>query len=191
MALVDYAWTTLRDVKEELKITGTADDEFLTDLINRVTDFIEHYCDRRFKATTYTNEEYSGDGTIYLVPRNWPINSIAKIDKRASDLNEDDWDEIDSEYYHIVQPGREKIFKIGGFSLGTNNYRITYNAGYTTIPHDLVTVVHDLVKKYYNDRLGSQMRSESLGEYSYTRFENDLRALGIDRILDMYRAPAI
>ena len=42
--LVSYALVTLDDTKEVLDITGAAEDDKLTNLINRATDIIEKYC---------------------------------------------------------------------------------------------------------------------------------------------------
>jgi len=190
----------LDEVKETLNISDTSQDSFLTNLINRVTDWIERYCGhRRFLATDYVEELYSGNGTPYLVTKHWPINSVTKIEERDTELREDEWTEIDSEYYHIKEPEKASIYLIGGtwggtrnvFNEGVNNYRVTYNAGYETIPEDLKLVCIELVKKFYNDRRNSGMRSETLGEYSYTRMGATLKELGLDILLDPFRTPTI
>jgi len=94
MALLDYALTTLARVKTFLGISGTSDDELLTSLINNdelltslinsCTDFIENYCDRRFKQKAYTNELYNGNGTNKLLLKNYPVDesSTFKIEER-------------------------------------------------------------------------------------------------------------
>jgi hypothetical protein len=190
-SLNSNTFIVVADVKEELGIEGTDDDDFIINLINRVTDYIDRYCKRTFNADDYSDEMHSGDDTNYLLPRYWPINSIVRIQHRKTTLNTDSWSTIDSKYYHIEGHNKEVVFKTGIFTQGVNNYRISYNGGYSTIPEDLKMACIQIVKKFFNDRKGSHLKSESLGEYSYTRFDKDIKELGFDYLLDGYRVPTL
>lgn len=53
---------------------------------------------------------------------------------------------------------------------GSGNVKVTFTAGYTSVPADLTMAVNDITILLYNNRTrgGQQMQSESLGDYSYS-----------------------
>jgi len=202
MDLLSYALTNLARVKTFLGISGTSDDTLLTSLINTCTEFIENYCDRRFKQTAYTNELYNGSGINKLLLKNYPVdeNSTFKLEKRSSDLNEDDWDEVDTEYYHIhYEKGIvENVRNI--FERYPRHYRITYTAGYDydnsdtylegAGAGDLEYACWKLVSKVYQQRKQpGNVQSESLGDYSVTFRKESMADPEIKSILDKYKRP--
>lgn len=202
MALLSYALTTLARVKTFLGISGTSDDDLLTSLINACTDFIENYCDRRFKKTSYTNELYNGTGTNKLLLKNYPVieGETFKIEKRGSSYNEDNWDEVESEYYHIDYDSGivERVDDI--FIKYPKHYRITYTAGYdydnssTYLEDvgagDLEYACWKLVSKAYNQRKqAGNIQSERLGDYSVTFRSEVMADPEIKSILDKYKRP--
>ena len=76
-------------------------------------------------------------------------------------------EEIDSEYYLV---DIDNIYYLPGFSEGHKNIRITYKAGYTTVPSDVEECCLRVIKKIYDkDR---NVKSESLGPHSITYFED-------------------
>ena len=83
--LETYALIALDDVKESMGISDASKDNILTRYINYATDLIEKYCNnRRFKETTYTDEEVNGSGTRYLNLEHFPVTSITKLEYRTS-----------------------------------------------------------------------------------------------------------
>ena len=78
---IDYALTTVANVKLYIGIPSatTQYDALLDELINSATQYIENYCKRRFKLTTYTSEGYDGNNSQYLFLKNYPIVSVASI----------------------------------------------------------------------------------------------------------------
>ena len=76
-------------------------------------------------------------------------------------------EEIDGDYYIV---DLDNIYYLSGFSEGHKNIRITYKAGYTTIPDDIEEYCLRLVKKIYDkDR---DVKSESLGPHSITYLDD-------------------
>jgi len=76
-------------------------------------------------------------------------------------------EEIDSEYYLV---DIDNIYYLSGFSEGHKNIRITYYAGYATVPSDVEECCLRVIKKIYDkDR---NVKSESLGPHSITYFED-------------------
>ena len=194
MPILIYALVSLADVKEALGILDNSQDSYLTNLINRATDIIEKYCNgRRFKETTYTNETYDGNGSQFLNLKHYPISAITSLQWRSGDFSSNNWDSIDSSMYTYLDIEGE-IYYTGVFSRGIRNYRVSYTAGYSTIPNDLQQACITLISYLKNQTKTSGMKSESLGEYSYTK-DDDVQAtiskLGLDEILNAYRIPAL
>jgi len=72
----------------------------------------------------------------------------------------------------------DHIYYNAGFSEGHMNIRITYYAGYITIPDDIEAKCLELVKMAYDKN--KDVKSEKLGPYSITFFDN--KAEIIDKI---------
>lgn len=133
------AWTSLANVKEHLDIDGsdTTYDAFLTSLVNRSYKVLEAYIGHAIKSATYT-EDYDGDSTNSLLLKNYPIISITSI-----------YDDVDrnftastlipaADYVLDKEEGMVRLFQnTSAFKSGILNVRITYVAGYATIPADV------------------------------------------------------
>ena len=62
--------------KETLKIVP---EYIIADLINRASDFISRYCNRKFVSQTYTNEIYDGHGFNTLILEQYPVTQIISV----------------------------------------------------------------------------------------------------------------
>jgi len=197
MTLVAYALVNLADTKETLGITDNIQDSLLTNLINRATDIIERYCNgRRFASTVYTNEEYDGKGSDYLNVKHYPITTLTSIDGRSGDFSNPNWSSLDDALYKLIDDGTSgpgQIYYSGRFIKGVRNYRVSYTAGFATIPNDLQQACITLIAFLKNQTKSTGMKSETLGRYSYTKSdeEKDIKELGLDAVLDYYRTPVI
>lgn len=128
------ALTTLQAVKDYLGITSNADDALLESFINRVTDSFEAYCARKFKSASYT-EYHDGKGSDKLFPKQAPITTVTSI----YDDSEWAWGAstlIASTEYRIVDEAYIQL-KSTTFMDDVQNVKITYTAGYSTIPADV------------------------------------------------------
>lgn len=207
MALNPQALTTVARFKSYAGITVATFDTKIEMLINVVTDFIEHYCDRRFLQTAYTNELYDGHGSQQLLLKNYPVNTSAtfQIDNRDTYLNESNFSVVDSNLYHIDYLAGIVDFVGGRFRNTPRHYQITYTAGYAfkndAVPlvtleslgiGDLEYVCWELINDIYkNGSRVSGVSSESIGNYSVTYNVNALGGLDVvhKMILDKYRRP--
>jgi len=148
------------------KILYAPNDLLLEELINAVTDFIERYCNRRFKKTTYTDVLLDGNSTQYLFLDNYPIVIVTTIYWHyvfvADEL-------IDSDEY-IVYANEGYVYKSGGWTKGNQNIKITYDAGYDFatdgIPAELQYIANSLVKSGFMDKGKEGITSERMGNYS-------------------------
>lgn len=195
--LVSYALTSLANLKEYLGITDNSKDNLLENIINRATDMIENYCDgRRFVSTLYTNEEYDGTGTFFINARNFPITALNAYERNQGNVGDTDWESLQSDFVKFIDGGQgpgQFYYKMG-FIRGVRNYRFTYTAGYTTVPYDLEEACLELCVYIYKDKQSKGLKSETLGEYSYTKESftgNPIENLGLDLVLEKYRVPTI
>ncbi len=135
--LLSYALTSVADVKESLGIASgdSSKNNIITRKINQATEIIEGYCNRRFKATDYT-EYYDGSLGDQLVLRHRPVNSVTTLSVRISSINEDIFDVIDPDQY-FIDTTAGILDAVDTFYGSYNRWKIVYNAGYTTIPADL------------------------------------------------------
>lgn len=143
--------TTLSDVKSWLGLTVSTDDAQISRLITAASDWIQNYLSRDIVVTTYTDEIYHGNGQVQLMLRQYPIVAVSSVQVisgstvlatyAASDVYFDD---------------RSVYLKSGTFPRGQGNIKITYQAGYTTIPFTLQQATIELVAMRYRekDRVG-------------------------------------
>ena len=200
MSLNAYALTTVARLKTFIGVTSTDYDTLLESIINSVSDFVENYCGRRFKKTTYTQEYYDGNDAETLNLEQYPVISTETftLERRDSTLNEDDWSTVDTENYYIkYEEGIISYIKGLKFAKYPKHYRVTYAAGYdfdnatsylsTVGAGDLEMIVWKLCNSVYSQRKGDpSVESERLLNYSvkYSKkvFEDD----EIKAILDKY-----
>jgi hypothetical protein len=204
----NYALTTVARLKSFMNKTDSSDDTILAILIDVCTDFIEGYCKRRFFETTYTNEVYDGSGRGALLLKNYPVDQTApfSVQRRQSISNEDDWDDLDGENFHVDFLAGIVTTQSGDFRDYPRHYRVTYTAGYafSNVDAPLVTLESiglgdlefacwELVKKAFLRRKQTgDIQSESIGDYSVTFRESTMADPIILQILQRYvRAEAV
>lgn len=191
--LLDYALCSVSDVKELLGIASSDNtkNNLIIRKINQATEIIEGYCRRRFKETTYTDEIYDGTGTDQLGLLNYPISAVT-LSMRDTTLNEADFNSVDSELFFIDSTSG-LLNGVGSFYGGWGQYRVTYTAGYSTIPSDLAEACATLAAYFVsNDPSMSAFvtrKKEGSREISYSDTANRgnlYEQLGIQITLDRY-----
>ena len=191
--LADNALCDLSDVKESLDIpsSDTSKDNILIRKINQASQQISNYCSRIFQIDDYV-EEYNGSHIDQLLLNQRPINTVTSLEYRATSLNTDNWYPINNTYYHLdLTAGILKLlFNASG---RWDKWRVTYNAGYETIPSDLSEAAVLLACYYYNNKTGvTQVQEQQEGSRRVRYFQGvqgfrDLiQYLGIDEIIDGY-----
>ena len=154
----------------------------IEDLIDQVTQIFETICGRTFASTEYT-EYYSGNGTQYLYPDNYPITSVSGI---WDDLSWD-WDTstlATASNYRIMDE-RAIIYKPGYvFYDYDQNVKIIYTAGYATagIPKDLKLACIQEVVRMWKSRKDIDITSESQTDGSITRTSKELLPITMETL---------
>lgn len=202
MSLKAYALTTVDRAGDFIGLgtLSAAKEAQLEMMVNSVTDYIESYLGYRVKKTTYTNEEYDVQNGKSFNLKNFPVVSgeAFTLQRRNSGLNEDSWETIDSQYYHVENETGIVYMAGGNFNASLKGYRVTYTAGYdfdnsATFLSDTeaadIEMAAWLLIASVNERKkgGGGITSEGIGDYrvSYAKsmFEND----DIKDILDKYK----
>ena len=201
-SLLSYALTSVADVKETLGISSgdSSKNNLIIRKINQATDMIENWCgydtDHHIKETTYSNEEYKGTGTTELVLKAKPVTAVSTFDMRSSVENISDWDNISTQDYFIDEHAG-MLKGLSSLAEHYNLFRVSYTAGYSTIPSDLaeacVTLAAYMVE---NGTTGNTVKSRSEGRRSIEYFqpkqaESMITQLGIDDVLGRYMMPSL
>lgn len=164
--LSDQALVSLATLRGYLDVANSDQDGRLTEMINWMSAEVCNYCNRTFAKTTYTNIYLDGDGSDTLLLPNYPIVSVSDLrDDVDRDFGEDSI--IDAEDYMPIAD--EGIIQLEGdlvFSRGKKNIRVSFVAGYDTIPYDVQHAVLEwaatIWKKITEKRFGVQ--SVSIGD---------------------------
>lgn len=190
----------LSTVKEYLGVTDS--DTILNLLIVGMTDFIEGtlkgdvsnggYCNRRFLATDYTSALYTGNDRKNLLLRQYPINSITTIVLDDTTLFPAGSSTLkDLNFYIDDDITGNLIYYFNWNSWFPNNIEITYNAGFTDIPNDIVMAALKLIEQAWNQIGKEGFKSEKFKNYSYTMADlNEKVGFGsqtISEILDSHK----
>lgn len=197
--LLSYALTDVASVKESLGITNDTQNNLIIRKINQATEMIEGFCglarDHHFKETTYTQELYNSTGSNQLSLLMSPVSSVTSFQRAANLTNEGDFDDVESEFYFLDENAGtlNLLFHTTGV---WDSYRVTYVAGYSTIPADLaeacVMLAGYLVENSSSGGTAVKRKQEGQREVEYFN-PNDansgslIEQLGIDDMLDRYK----
>lgn len=139
MALGAYAICSLTEAKNFLgfKDEYTDLDSYIESLIDAASLAIEARIENKVADQTVSDEILSGTGEDILKPRYSPIVSVTTLQYRTAP--DEDWQTLESTAaYILVDPLWDYIMLYDTmFPVGTRNIRMTYVAGYETIPGDL------------------------------------------------------
>ena len=214
MALNANAIVTLAEAKEQLKITtsNTNEDTMLEAYINETSSAIEAYTKRKIVSQSISGELHDGDGSNFLYPRYFPIQQLSTessptdAQKLAAlqyrDTPDDTWTDIEDDIDHVfVETGNDALRPYIElyeelFPIGRRNVKISYKAGYTTVPGDIKLVCLEMIQMRWNESKrgndwlgqGNINQSQSGNNYSTTLINLDKRWKSV---LDRYRVPSV
>jgi hypothetical protein len=177
-----YDIVALADVRNYLdkKSGDTADDTFLSSLITIASGSIERFIGGPVKEQTFSDEIYDGDGKDVLFLRNTPITSLktpAVGDVQYRNAPDQNWLTLEATLaYILVKPDKPyALFLYANyFYEGQSNIKVSYKAGYTIIPDDIVRVCLEMIAIMFKEsnqgegRLGRSSVSTNSGGVSGT-----------------------
>lgn len=176
---ITYDLTTYIQAKVYMKIpvANTDNDVLLTVLVSQVSRRIAEYLNRIIPSNTYTDEKYDGTGYRKLFTLQYPITTLSEIKSYDPHSNTDLYTYTVNDEY-ILHRDQEYIIKWTGWQRGTQNFKITYTAGYTTIPPDIVLACNMLVALTFNSINSENLKSWRSGTYSQTKFDTEKLGAG-------------
>ncbi len=158
--------TTLAECKRYLQVDDATHDAFLNTLIAAASEAVEQYCGREFGRKVRT-EYYDGKGMESLLLKVRPIIRIIDL---YDDMNRayESATRLSSDRF-VTYP-EEGLIRLacGVFNPGLRNVRVTYEAGYLTVPASLSQAVQLIVASVWTRaRQGADaLQSESIGAYT-------------------------
>jgi hypothetical protein len=181
------ALTTVEKVKSHLSIAPsvTLEDARLIDFINAASDYIESFCERKFKAMDHI-ELISVEDKWGIMPIEYPINSVTEL----AISHTQEWDNasaiVDPTAYFISDK-QTRISFIQSRARSRKSVRLKYNAGYTAIPGDLELACIWLVEWYYRQR-----QRADIGKTSMSKGDESIGIVGqvpsqINELLHRYK----
>lgn len=200
MALQAGALTTVQRVADFMGLgtiaSGSTKETILQVAINSATKWIENYIGFSVKQATYTNEEYDTEYGDSLILKRRPVSNVI-LQRRNSGMNEDDWETVDSSYYHVDEENGIIFGANNNFSPSRRGYRVTYTAGFNfdnvttflsdTDGADLEMACWMLVSSIYTrGKGGGGIQSESIGDYRVTYKGSLMENEDVTAILDAY-----
>lgn len=171
---------TLEQLKAHLGISGTDEDTKLTNIVNAVDDFVSTYTNRTMELTSYTDVIMDGPGTNALTLDEYPLDSVWEIYENndfVSVVAYSDRVESGEAGYWIADYSNSIIYNSDCWTRGRGVLKISYSAGYSSLPGDLYLACLRVGEYFYSTHNKAGIRSEGLGSYSYS-LSNDIGSMG-------------
>lgn len=163
--------TTLANVKEYDDSLGSGNDAVLTSMIARISALIEQRFDGRIVEATY-QEIKDGNNRTVMVPKHRPISTFTTLHISADQT----WDAttLVASTDLIVDSITPRVHLKGGraFTIGFQNVRMVYTAGFATIPLEVEDYAIRKVIEAFKKRRTLGITSISLKDGSITRAAN-------------------
>ena len=178
---------------------ASADAAYLAELISAASTMVIKYCNRDFNSTVYTEEEYDGEGTSVLLLNQFPIITLTSVITVLDDGTEDTClgaqFRIDSDLGEI-RPTPDCDCTYSWFLAGYRNIKVTYTAGYATVPADVQeATAQEVAYLFANASTAANVDSWKLGDaavaYNTTTAATQLLAPVVRQLLGPYRNVSI
>jgi hypothetical protein len=189
---------TVEEYKESEGISSPKDDLRLNYLIPSVSQLVKTYCGNSFVDYYSTNKvdtiNIEWDTHIVQLTES-PVNTIVSVEER--DTYEDSYNTLTTiaHEYYLDTITDSVIRTTGGSSYknwrrGPGAVRITYTAGYSSLPLDLRLAVTDLLTYYLKDEHKERrtIAGASIQNQASTSQRNNVAFPDhIKRVLDLYK----
>jgi len=189
---------TVEEYKESEGISSPKDDLRLNYLIPSVSQLVKTYCGNSFVDyfSTSKTETVNIEWDTYIVQlTESPIIDVSLVEERES--YEDSYKTLTTaSHEYFVDSGTDSIIRTTAGSTyknwrrGPGAVRVTYTAGYSSIPLDLRLAVSDLITYYLKDEhkerrsiAGASIQNQS----SSSQRNNVAFPDHIKRVLDLYK----
>lgn len=194
MSLEAWALLTLQDAKEHLQVSGNEFDPVIEDMINAATlicEGPERGADRELASRAHASEVFDGGGCYSLRLRQYPVTAVSTVEFLTS-WSSATWETQDQTTHglYIVQPIKEFIaFRGLYFPIGSQNVRVTYTAGLTSIPAGLKNACRMALKALWDvrDKQNQSIASQTFPGGQGVVYDRKFLPDGFDQLMAPYR----
>jgi hypothetical protein len=180
---------TLAEYKAYAGILSDNQDAVINAIIPKVSALVKNYCRKTF--VDYVNDqkvEYfeGGEGPCFFL-KEYPVLSVISVEI-SYDYGQN-YEELTEYTDWVYVPGLEAIKYPPGdtFPYYLNGYKVTYTAGYETLPEDLKLAVLDLVTYYVkNDMAVHSPKAPGTNSVQIEYITSTNLPAHIKRVLDLY-----
>lgn len=151
MTVKANALTTLAQAKSHLSISpsDSLQDARIEMFINAASEKIERYTNRLLVSQGAIAELQHGRRENIILLKQWPIIAISEVSIDYTAAHTAPANVLAASDYTISDDKNSLLLINSTFPVGFNNIKITYTAGYTTVPSDLELAALWLVEWYY------------------------------------------
>lgn len=151
MSLLATAIVSLVEAKQQLRLPNDDRNWIVERIVNAATDYLEAKVDRPIVVRAIADELRDGDGSNELALVKCPIASVTAVSTLTS-VTPEVWEAVNLSTYPpvVIGPGRSRfLFRALSIPCGQQNVRVSYTAGYSTVPSDLKEAALQAVKALY------------------------------------------
>lgn len=178
---------TKAEYKQYAGLTSTNDDAKIDLLIPQVSDLVKTLCNNSFNdyVDDVCVETFEG-GTYWYVLLEGPAIAVQSLEQ-STDYGKT-YTALSEYSDYSFSKATGTLRSIGKeFSTMPNSYRVTYNAGYETLPQDLKLATLDLITYYLrNETAIHSNRAPGGNSVQIEYVTNTKLPAHISRVLDMY-----
>lgn len=161
--------TTLANVKAWLGDSTSTNDALYNRLIASASDFIRNYTGRDLDQRTYTNIIHDGHNGYRMMFREYPVTAVSSIQVDNVPIplstNLSSGYVFDDTFLSLINYR---------FNRGVANVKMSYTAGYATIPGDLEQACIELVANRFKDKSKIGVASKSMAGETIVFFNKDM-----------------
>jgi len=186
---------TIGDYKRYKGIRSEDNDPTISLLIAAVSDFVANYTGRNFLkyANTDKIEYFNALANHYYMPEEFPLLSVSEV--AVSTDGGVTFTTLVENTDYFVDTDNDMIISNTGYpnfvyatNIGFHSGKITYRAGYNTIPNDLKIAVLDLVHYYIKEEYTPSKSLQSANvQNAVVLIEGSKLPPHVRRVLDNYR----
>lgn len=179
---------TLQEYKNYAGITNPNQDTQILSIIPKVSSFVKTYCNRAFlEYVSNPKTEVFAGGYRYLL-QEFPVIQVLSLEYSSDYGNT--YTELTEFQEWVFDSNTSEVVPIGvlsEFDSKPNSYKITYFAGFETLPGDLKLAILDLVTYYLrNDSAIHSTKAPGSNSVQIEYISTTNLPAHIKRVLDFY-----
>jgi uncharacterized phiE125 gp8 family phage protein len=187
--------TTIANAKAWLNVTTTNDDPLLTRLVSAASQFVQTWMNRQI-LTAFYSDSYTGSGSNTQALANFPVTAVSSLTIAGQSISASP-DGVQTGYicderfiYLIGAAFASSAFP----SAAPNKFphwpplgvKVSYTAGFATVPLDIEQAVLELIGLKYSDRSHFGQASKSINGEVVSFITADMPK-GVATILGNYK----